>query len=189
MPLLLILHIEEKRREGTRCLSGLATNLACVCVQREEKALVTLRVWKPIQCVYKKDKERRQKKWTFWNIIISILFQFLIMHITYDSDLSWLSFELIRCDTSIYDDLIKGIIWLVVKGNKQSCRCHLIDEFLMRYDLNLVQFLLSLMEIMCLVQEMLEMPRFGWLKLYVRELETTTKWIRTCNIVLVKHLG
>jgi len=78
------------------------------------------------------------------------------MHIIYDYDLWWLNFELTKCDIFINDDVIKELIWLVTIGSKQNCKCHLIDELSMRHSLNLSQFLLILMEIMCLVQEIME---------------------------------
>jgi len=52
-------------------------------------------------------------------------------------------------------------------GSKQNCKVYLIVELVMRYDLNLLQFLLSPMEMMHLVQESMEMPGLGgwnWLK-------------------------
>jgi len=41
---------------------------------------------------------------------------------------------------------------------------YLIDGPPMRYNLNLFKFLFSLMESMCFVHEIFEMPGFGWLK-------------------------
>ena len=46
-------------------------------------------------------------------------------------------------------------------------KMYLIDEPLMRYDVNLFQFILNLMEIMCLVQEALKFS-IGWLKTTTR---------------------
>lgn len=59
----------------------------------------------------------------------------------------------------------------------------------MRYDLNLFQFVLSRMEIMCLVQESMGISGLV-VRLTTREsAETTTKGIGTGNSVLVKHSG
>jgi len=44
---------------------------------------------------------------------------------------------------------------------------YLIDELPMRYDMNLFQFILNLMEVMCLVQEAWKFP-IRWLKLTTR---------------------
>lgn len=48
---------------------------------------------------------------------------------------------------------------------------YLIDGLPMSYDLNLFKFILSLMEIMCFVQESMEMPKLGW------------NWIQECSSI------
>lgn len=49
----------------------------------------------------------------------------------------------------------------------------------MRYGLNLFQFLFNIMAIMCLVQESMEMPNLGCLKLTTRILAVAVKGIGT----------
>lgn len=44
---------------------------------------------------------------------------------------------------------------------------YLIDKLPMRYDVNLFQFILNLMEVMCLIQEARKFP-VEWLKLTTR---------------------
>jgi len=56
---------------------------------------------------------------------------------------------------------------------------YLIGELLMRYDVNLFQFILNLMEVMFLVQ-------VGWLKSTAR-IRSSSKGIETCSSMLVKH--
>lgn len=54
---------------------------------REEKALGDSRAWKLIQCVYKKDKELRQKKRTIEKDKYYYFILVLIMNIFYDFSL------------------------------------------------------------------------------------------------------
>jgi len=55
----------------------------------------------------------------------------------------------------------------------------------MRYDVNSFQFILNLMEVMCLVQECMKCS-VKWLKSTVR-IRNSIKGIETCNSMLVKH--
>lgn len=63
----------------------------CVCVHdsREEKELGAFQAWKPIMCVYRKNKGRSKDQ---WRISIHILFQF---YYTYDL---WFWFMMVTCD-------------------------------------------------------------------------------------------
>jgi len=52
---------------------------------------------------------------------------------------------------------------------------YLIDEILVKYDLKLFQFILNLMEVMCLVQEARKCP-VEWLKLTARNCNNKRNW-------------
>jgi len=58
----------------------------------------------------------------------------------------------------IHDDLVKDVSLACCESNRIGLQMFLIDEIPMRYDLILFQFILNLMEIMCLEQECVNMP-------------------------------
>ena len=62
---------------------------------------------------------------------------------------------------------------------------YLIKELPIRYDLNLFEFILNLMEVICLVPEGMRCS-VGWLKLTVR-ISSNNKCIEIGNNMLVKH--
>ena len=59
---------------------------------------------------------------------------------------------------SIHDDLVKDASLTCYDKERTRWQLYLIDELPMRYDVNLCQFILNLMEFMCLEQECMSMP-------------------------------
>ena len=60
----------------------------------------------------------------------------------------------------IHDVLVKDAILTCCDTKRRELQVYLLDELPMRYDFNLFQFILNLMEILCLVQECMNM--LGW---------------------------
>lgn len=58
----------------------------------------------------------------------------------------------------IHDDFLKDASLTCYDRKQKKLQVYLIEELPMRYDLNLFEFILKLMEIMCLVQECMNMP-------------------------------
>ena len=61
----------------------------------------------------------------------------------------------------IHDDLVKDASLTCYDRMHLGLQVYLIDGLPMRYDLNLFKFILNLMEIMCLVQESMELSSLG----------------------------
>ena len=62
-------------------------------------------------------------------------------------------YELTRCDIFMHDDFIKDASLTCCDRKRTRLKMYLIGELPMRYDVNLFQFILNLMEVMFLVQE------------------------------------
>jgi len=95
-------------------------------------------------------------------------------------------FEITLCDMFIHADLVKFGSLTCCDRKQIGFQVYLIDELAMRYDVNLFQFILNLMEGMCLVQESWKFP-VGWLKLTTR-INKNSKGIETGSNMLVNHL-
>lgn len=66
----------------------------------------------------------------------------------YDFDLWLLCFELTRGNIIIHDGLVKDASFTCCDRKQTRLQVYLIDELPMRYDADLFQFILKLMEIM-----------------------------------------
>lgn len=73
------------------------------------------------------------------------------LHVIYDVDLWWLCFALTWWDSFIHVDLVKDASLTCCDRKRTRLKVYLINELPMRYDLKLFQFILNLMEVMCLV--------------------------------------
>ncbi len=120
------------------------------------------------------------------------------MHVIYDYGIWWLYliydfglFMTFFYDGCVWDNLM-WYLYLVKYASLTCCywkrkrlQMYLIDKLPMQYNVNLFQFILNLMEVMCLVQEYMKCS-VRWLKLTAR-ISSRNKGIETCNNMLVKH--
>lgn len=155
----------------------------CVCDWREEKhwVLAEFGNWINVCTERTKEKGKNHLKDTYLCFILVFNYACNI----------WLWFTLVTCDLWYWFMMVElwpNQMWYVYtrwfswRLGLTTCdrkwtdlQVYLIDEAPMRYDLNLVQFILNLMVVICLVQESKEILimgcwkcPLGWLKLTAR---------------------
>jgi len=144
------------RGEGTGCLLGVEINPVSIQKnKRRSKDRWRIGIGIVFQFYYACDL-------CFWYMMITCEFWFWFMiydsglwwlHVIYDFDLWWLCFEINWCDIFICVDLVKDVSLNSCDRKWRGLKMYLISDLPMRYDVNLFQFIMNLMEVMFLVQE------------------------------------
>jgi len=148
--------------EGTGRLSGVVIDLECVQDKEKGRSKYQQRTSINIlfQFYYACDL------W-FWCMMTICDLRFWFMMVTCDLWSMMVVFNLKLCDMFIYVDLVKYASLNYCDRKWTWLQMYLIDKLLVRYGMNLFQFISNLMEVMCLVQECMKCL-VGWLELTAR---------------------